>query len=181
MLTHVNLLVQLTVCIFPGRHLNGQPFRYYSPDASFSYIGFLSFVSLSSLSSPHQCSCPNWPETVWKQENHVQRCFCTKELSCSNMSLVWPFCTPLPCLQSHVPFLVLVASFVENIYVQYVVWPSKGQLVTLSPLGVRACACAWAYAWICLLSYVCMTHLCLTGNHTAAGSEPKEKGGKNNK
>lgn len=71
--------------------------------------------------------------------------------------------------------------FVENIYVQYVVWPSKGQLVALSPLGVRVCACAWAYAWICLLSYVCMTHLCLTGNHTAAGSEPKEKGGKNNK
>lgn len=94
----------------------------------------------------------------------MRRCIvsCTMELSCFNVStglfvfLVLIF--SLTFLPVPRPFCFFVNVCRKTFNVQYVVWPSKGRPSKLSPLGVRACACARVYAWICLFLYVCMWH-----------------------
>lgn len=73
----------------------------------FTSSTFLSKLTWNSLKTGKPCA----------------KCFCTEELSCFSMSRVWPFCIPHPCLQSHVPFLVLVASLLKTF--MYSMWSGQ--------------------------------------------------------
>lgn len=78
----------------------------------------------------------------------------------------------LACFSTFVSFSLLCKCLSKNIYVQYVVWPSKGSRQAQPFRCACVCMCVWVLACMNMpVVYVCMyvTHLCLTGNHTAAG------------
>lgn len=115
---HMSTSLLSSPCAFSGLHLNGQPFRYYSPDASFSFFGYVFLFQCSPCL--HLIKVPT--QTYLKQSQNKRGtvcegalCHAPTELSCFNMSTVWPFCIPRPRFQSHVlacssTFLVLFAS-----------------------------------------------------------------------
>lgn len=83
---------------------------------------------------------------------------------------------PLPC-----PFLLLCKCLSKTF--MYSMW--SGQVRGRRQAQPLRCACACMCASVCMYLpvTVCLyvTHLCLTGNHTAAGQEPNEKGVKKQK
>lgn len=95
----------------------------------------------------------------------------------------WTLLYPLPlflislfCLYLH--FCVLLSESLSVKTFMYSMW--SGQVKGSCYDEPFRCACVCMCARVCmnLPVTVCLyvTHLCLTGNHTAAGWEPKEKG-----
>lgn len=90
-------------CAFSGLHLDGQPFRYYSPDASFSFFGYVFLFQCSPRLHLIKVSDSNLLETVSEQKgNHVRRCV----VSCTNGSVLFQHVNSLAFLYSTSSFSI---------------------------------------------------------------------------
>lgn len=127
-------------CAFSGPHLAWKPFRYNSTDTSCSLLCFQCGPRLQFL-------LKLLLEKVIEQKGMVHRLMHCGTVSARQQSSLFVLLVFIFCL-SFLPVPPLFVSLCKkqnkclskNIYVQFVVWPSKGQPSKLSPLGVRASA-----------------------------------------